>query len=456
MVAHTSASAPAPGMVPSASIHSYSPQIHSNTYATYYLFPVLSSSCGISCRCLACSSDYCNYKGNCTYNVLRLKQCSCSPGYTGALCATEIFTSCSSSYCHYNGDCTSDPFGQESCSCHAGFLGLWCEAVDTSNDISSAPDTKSSPRTAIIASISVAIGALLCVTVVLVCLILRSARKRRLNRNHQLLMASEEDQVGTCPAPPATIPAMTPATSGACQVAPAAPCTQADNADSPTSPVVSASIHTASGGNADASLNVHTILREDKCSEYAAGTVPQPTHNPHDTADAISQPIQNPHHAACATSQPTHNPHHAASAMSQPTYNPHHAASATSHPAHNTCCTAYTMLHPAHNPHHAAGMIPQPAYNPHHTAGAMYHPAHNPHDTMYTMPHPAAHDTHHTAGTTEQKGYLPDHVPTHTPGASIPGPASMAGFSADQAAAIAATAPPAYEDAVPMSQRVKH
>ncbi|XP_065193611.1 protein jagged-1-like [Sycon ciliatum] len=301
-----------------------------------------------------CFSDYCNNQGFCNYNALGLKQCSCSPGYTGALCATEIFTSCSSLTCHYNGDCTSDPFGQESCSCYVGFRGQWCETVDTSNDISSAPDTRSSLSTAVIALISAGTFALLCFIIVLTCLILRSARNRRLNHNYQLLMASEEDQVRTCPAPPAT-------TSGACQMAPQAPCTQADKTDSPTSPVVSASSPAPSVSHTDASPNVHTVPRQ------SVRTVPQPTHNPHDTAYAMSQPT--------------------------------------------------------HNPHYTASRMPQPAHRP----------------------HPAA-------NTTEQQGYVPSYSPAYAPGASMPGPSSIPGFTANPVLAMPTLHVPAYGKTVPISR----
>ncbi|XP_065194102.1 soluble scavenger receptor cysteine-rich domain-containing protein SSC5D-like isoform X3 [Sycon ciliatum] len=394
---------------------------------------------GPSTTTASCASLTC-YNGAYCYIFFGTPTCSCTLFYYGIQCQYYAFASaatptpsstteytitttgsCATQTC-YHGACYLS-YGTPTCGCKLFYYGYHCQyyafAIATTPTPSSAPEIATTPTPSsapetpdsslsgsTIALICVCLIVILCIVIGVSCLIVRFSRKLSLNREYQLLMASdEEEQEDTVPEPTTT----TPPTTTSHTVAP------------PSDP---------------------TFPGHTTCLERAAGTVPPPTQNPHDTADAMSHPDHNPHDTAGTVPHPAHNPYDTASTMS--------------HAAHNPYCAAYTVPQPAHNPHHAAGMIPQPAYNPQNTVSAMYHPAHNPHDTMYTMPHPAAHDTHHTAGTTEQKGYLPGHMPAYTSGASMPGLASMAGFSADQAAAISETAPPAYEDSDPMPHCVKH
>uniref|UniRef100_A0A914VZ39 Uncharacterized protein n=1 Tax=Plectus sambesii TaxID=2011161 RepID=A0A914VZ39_9BILA len=99
----------------------------------------------------ACNLNPC-VNGNCTNGkLLGLFTCTCSAGYTGTVCNTEI-DECDSSPCLNNGVCT-DTFNGYNCTCLAAFSGTNCEVKLTTCDLQTSSEQKQ--RIAMFASQSV-------------------------------------------------------------------------------------------------------------------------------------------------------------------------------------------------------------------------------------------------------------------------------------------------------------
>ena len=78
---------------------------------------------GINCKHKdECFSYPCVY-GNCT-DYVEHYSCSCTPGYTGINCQTDI-NECDSIPC-IHGNC-SDLINSYMCQCHPGYTGISCE-----------------------------------------------------------------------------------------------------------------------------------------------------------------------------------------------------------------------------------------------------------------------------------------------------------------------------------------
>lgn len=91
--------------------------------------PIYSDICiliqGTLCDVPFCEAEPCRNGGFCL-NTGTLPVCTCSLGYTGVFCETDI-NECESSPCQNNGECV-DLIGRYKCRCSdTGFEGINCE-----------------------------------------------------------------------------------------------------------------------------------------------------------------------------------------------------------------------------------------------------------------------------------------------------------------------------------------
>ena len=96
---------------------------------------------GVGCQNFdACLTQPCQYGGNCTVDLLNLRQfvCSCPSGTTGFACEI-VLSPCASSPCQNGGSCSNgnDASGDFNCLCLPGFSGQACE-IDV-DECASAP-----------------------------------------------------------------------------------------------------------------------------------------------------------------------------------------------------------------------------------------------------------------------------------------------------------------------------